>query len=415
MRISLNGVTMRRSESFIKTQKEVPSDADSINASLLTRAGFVQKQMAGVYALLPLGLRVYKKIENIVREELDATGANELLMNVLQPRELWEETNRWKEIETVMYKVGADIGLAPTHEEQVTDIVRGKISSYKDLPLSLYQFQVKFRNEPRAKSGLLRGREFLMKDMYSFHATEDDFEKYYQRIIIAYKKIFSRIGLETKFVAASGGMFSKYSHEFQVICPTGEDTVYVCEKCDFAENIEIAKVKNGDKCPKCNGRIREEKSIEVANIFPLKDKFSSKMKAKVLDAAGKENNIIMGCYGIGMTRAIATIVEMFNDVRGIIWPESVAPYKVNLISLDKNDQTDKVYQELSDANIEVLYDDRAGVSAGEKFADADLIGCPYRIIISEKSLAAGGAEISKRVDSKKSEIISLDKVLDKVK
>jgi len=406
---------MRRSEAFIKTQKETPADADSINASLLTRAGFVQKQMAGVYALLPLGLRVYKKIENIVREELDSTGANELLMNVLQPKELWEETNRWKEIEEVMYKVGPDIGLAPTHEEQVTDIVRGKISSYKDLPLSLYQFQVKFRNEPRAKSGLLRGREFLMKDMYSFHATEEDFEKYYQRIIITYKKIFSRIGLETKLVAASGGIFSKYSHEFQVICPTGEDTVYVCEKCDFAENIEIAKVKDGGKCSKCNSRIREEKSIEVANIFPLKDKFSSKMKAKVLDAEGKENNMIMGCYGIGMTRVMATIVEMFNDVRGIIWPDSVAPYKVNLISLDKNKEADKIYKDLSDANIEVLYDDRDGVSAGEKFADADLIGCPHRIIISEKSLAAGGAEISKRQDPKKFEIVPLDKILDKVK
>jgi prolyl-tRNA synthetase len=406
---------MRRSKSFIKTLKETPADADSINASLLTRAGFVQKHMAGVYALLPLGLRVYKKIENIVREELDSTGANELLMNVLQPRELWEETNRWKEIEGVMYKAGPDIGLAPTHEEQVTDIVRGKISSYKDLPLSLYQFQVKFRNEPRAKSGLLRGREFLMKDMYSFHATEDDFEKYYQQIIVSYKIIFSRIGLETKLVAASGGMFSKYSHEFQVICPTGEDTVYACEKCDFAENIEIAKVKNGDKCPKCNGRIREEKSIEVANIFPLKDKFSSTMKARVLDAEGKENNIIMGCYGIGMTRAMATIVEMFNDPRGIIWPESISPYKVNLISLDKNEQADKIYKDLSDTNIEVLYDDRAGVSAGEKFADADLIGCPYRVIISEKSLTAGGAEISKRQDPKKFEIVSIDKILDKVK
>ncbi len=406
---------MKRSQAFIKTQKEIPSDADSINASLLTRAGFVQKHMAGVYALLPLGLRVYKKIENIVREELDATGANELLMNVLQPRELWEETNRWKEIEEVMYRVGPDIGLAPTHEEQVTDIIRGKISSYKDLPLSLYQFQVKFRNEPRAKSGLLRGREFLMKDMYSFHATEEDFEKYYQQIIVAYKKIFSRMGLETKLVAASGGMFSKYSHEFQVICPTGEDTVYVCDKCDFAENIEIAKVKNGDKCSKCNGRVREEKSIETANIFPLKDKFSSAMGAKILDSEGKEQNMIMGCYGIGLTRAMATIVEIYNDTKGILWPTSVAPFRVNLISLGKNTECDKIYEKLTKEGIEVLYDDREEITAGEKFADADLIGCPVRVIISEKSLSTGGAEISKRQDPRKFEIIPIDKILDKVR
>lgn len=405
---------MRRSEAFIKTQKETPADADSINAALLTRGGFVKKHMAGAYALLPLGLKTYKKIENIVREELNSIGAQELLMNVLQPKELWEETNRWKEIEEVMYKVGSDIGLAPTHEEQITDIVRGKVSSYKELPLSFYQFQVKFRNEPRAKSGLLRGREFLMKDMYSFHATEDDFEVYYQRVIVAYKKIFSRMGLETKLVAASGGMFSKYSHEFQVICPTGEDTVYVCDKCDFAENIEIAKVKNGDKCSKCDGRIREEKSIEVANIFPLKDKFSSTMGAKILDAEGKEQNIIMGCYGIGMTRAIATIVEIYNDTRGILWPQNVSPYQVNLISLGKNTECDKIYENLTKEGIEVLYDDREEITAGEKFADADLIGCPYRVIISEKSLAAGGAEISTRKDSKNGTIIPIEDIIKKI-
>jgi prolyl-tRNA synthetase len=254
-----------------------------------------------------------------------------------------------------------------------------------------------------------------MKDMYSFHATEEDFEKYYQQIIVAYKKIFSRMGLETKLVAASGGMFSKYSHEFQVICPTGEDTVYVCDKCDFAENIEIAKVKNGDKCSKCNGRVREEKSIETANIFPLKDKFSSAMGAKILDSEGKEQNMIMGCYGIGLTRAMATIVEIYNDTKGILWPTSVAPFRVNLISLGKNTECDKIYEKLTKEGIEVLYDDREEITAGEKFADADLIGCPVRVIISEKSLSTGGAEISKRQDPRKFEIIPIDKILDKVR
>ncbi|OGD62399.1 hypothetical protein A2215_03100 [Candidatus Berkelbacteria bacterium RIFOXYA2_FULL_43_10] len=404
---------MKRSQILIKTQKEIPADADSINASLLTRGGFIQKEMAGVYALLPLGLRVYRKIENIIREEMNTIGGQELLMNVLQPKVLWEESGRWGKVADVMYRVGTDVGLAPTHEEQITDIVRRRISSYKDLPAAYYQIQVKFRNEPRAKSGLLRGREFLMKDMYSFHENEDDFKAYYDKVAETYKKIFSRIGLETKYVKASGGMFGDTSNEFQVICPTGEDVILICEKCDFAENTEISKLKSGDKCPKCGSSIKSEKAIEIGNIFPLGDKYSKSMNAKILDADGKEVAMIMGCYGIGLTRVMAAVVEVSHDNNGIVWPESVAPFKVNLISLNKNSEADKVYEELIRRNIEVLYDDRDEITAGEKFADADLIGCPIRIIISEKSLASGGAEISKR-GSQDSEIIRISKLINKL-
>lgn len=405
---------MKASKFLLKTLKEVPRDADSVNASFLVRAGYVAKNMAGVYALLPLGFKVYQKIEGIIHQEMDAVDGQEVLMNVLQPRELWQETGRWEEIKEIMYHiVGDEIGLAPTHEEQVTDIVRKKISSYKDLPLSLYQIQAKFRNEPRAKSGLLRGREFMMKDMYSFHASEEDFEAYYKRVIEAYKKIFNQMGLDTKLVAADGGMFSKYSHEFQVLCPTGEDTIYVCNECSFAENKDIAKVKAGDKCPKCDGEVSEEKSIEVANIFPLKNKFSSAMGAKFLDQGGKEKEMIMGCYGIGLTRVLATLVEVyFNQQENkMLWPKPVAPFEVEIISLNKDDEATKLYQELSAKKIEVLYDDRE-LFAGEKFADADLVGAPIRIIVSEKSLNAGGVEI---IDGPKTEVIEISKVLEKIK
>jgi len=403
---------MKASNFLIKTQKELPRDADSVNASFLVRAGYVQKQMAGVYALLPLGLRVYRKIEEIIREEMNNIGGQELLMNALQPKELWEETGRWEEIKDIMYRVGDDAGLAPTHEEQITDIVRKKISSYKDLPFSLYQIQVKFRNEPRAKSGLLRGREFMMKDMYSFHANEEDFEKYYAEAIEAYKKVFSRLGLEVKVVAADGGMFSRHSHEFQVICSTGEDTIFVCGSCDFAENKEISQVKDGDNCPKCGGAIKEEKSIEVGNIFPLKNKFSGSMNANFLDKDGQEKEMIMGCYGIGLTRVLATLVEVYYNQQNskMLWPKTAAPFGVEIISLNKNEEAEKLYQELTEKNIEVLYDDRE-ISAGEKFADADLVGAPVRIIVSEKSLASGGVEVNDGEDTK---IVEISKVLETI-
>jgi len=405
---------MKATKLFFKTRKESPKDADSINANVLVRGGYVKKHMSGVYGLLPLGLMVYRKIENIIRGGMNSVGGQEILMNVLQPRELWDETGRFSEISEIMYqfkdKRGKDIALAPTHEEQITDIIRHHIKSYKDLPVSLYQIQVKFRNEPRAKSGLLRGREFMMKDMYSFHIDEEDFENYYKKVASKYREIFSEIGLETKYVVADGGMFSKYSHEFQIICPTGEDTIYYCDKCDFAENKEIAKVKNGDKCLECDGKIIEAKSIEVGNIFPLKNKFSSAMGAKFVDKAGSEKDLLMGCYGIGLTRALAAIVEVYFDQENnkMIWPKSVAPYNIEIISLGKDKEAEELYEKIKD-KAEVFYDDR-DISAGEKFADADLIGAPKRIIISEKSIKSGGVEL---VDLKsgESQIVEIEKLI----
>jgi prolyl-tRNA synthetase len=405
---------MKRSSAFIKTYKETPADSDSINASLLIRGGFIQKEMAGVYALLPLGMKVYQKIENIIREELNNIGGEEILLNVLQPRELWDKTGRWMKMDDILYKMkdqrGVEIALGPTHEEEVTEIAKSMISSYKYLPRYLYQIQVKFRNELRAKSGLLRGREFIMKDLYSFHNDENDFEKYYEIVKSAYTKIFSRLGLKTKIVEASGGVFSKISHEFQVLSNGGEDSIFYCDSCDYAINKEISEVSNGDKCPKCEGKIVETKSIEVGNIFPLKDKFARDLDLKYKDENGKEKYPLMGCYGIGLTRAMGAIVEVSNDKRGIIWPENVSPYKVNLISIDKNEEAEKIYNQLKSNNIEILYDDRDDITAGEKFADTDLIGCPIRIIVSEKSLKAGGAELSKRGKNDQ-DIVKLDNIV----
>lgn len=389
---------MKQSQLFFKTRKEVPADADSINASYLIRAGFADKYFAGVYSLLPLGMRVVTKIEQIIREEMNAVDGQEILMNVLQPKEIWEETGRWESAVDIFYKLkdsrGKELSLAPTHEEQTIDIVRDKIKSYKDLPLSVYQIQTKFRNEPRVKSGLLRGREFLMKDMYSFHATEADLESYYERVRDAYFKVFKRFGLEAKYVAASGGIFSKFSHEFQVLTEIGEDTIYYCDKCDWAENKEIFTKKVGDKCPECDGVITSARGVEVGNIFPLKTKWSAPMKATFLDKDGKEQIFLMGCYGIGITRAMATVVEIYYDStkNKMIWPEEIAPYKAHLISLNQNEEAEKLYEKLISQNIEVLYDDRE-LSAGEKFAEADLVGCPTRIIVSKKSLESGGAEV----------------------
>lgn len=388
---------MKQSQLFHKTLKETPSDADSVNASYLVRADFVQKHMAGAYPFLPLGFRVIKKIEKIVQEEMDAIGGQQILMNVMQPKDLWDKTGRWESMDEVLYKSGDEknqIAFAATHEEQVTSIVKNHIKSYKDLPLALYQIQTKFRNEPRAKSGLLRGREFLMKDMYSFHITDKDFEEFYDKSKIAYLKVFKRLGLEAKIVEASGGAFTeKHSHEFQVLTEVGEDTIFYCDKCDFAVNKEISEVEEGSKCPKCEGKIKKANGIEVGNIFPLEKKYSHSLEAKYVDKDGKEQEMIMGCYGIGISRSLATIVEvLYNQTENkMVWPESVAPFKVHILSLNQNEKADELYETLNE-KFEVLYDDRE-TSAGTKFAEADLIGCPIRIIVSEKSLAAGGAEV----------------------
>jgi len=406
---------MKQSLLFTKTQKNAPRDEESINAQLLIRAGYIDKLMAGVYTLLPLGLRVYKKIENIIREEMNAIGGQELYMPTLNPKENWEITGRWTLLDEDVYKTKdgekREYMLAPTHEEVIVPLVKKYISSYKDLPMAAYHIQNKFRKEKRAKSGLLRGREFVMKDLYSFHLDEADLDEYYEKAGHAYENIFNRAGIgdRTYKTFASGASFSKYSHEYQTVTPAGEDTIYICEKCKIAVNKEIIEDVE-KKCPECKGELEKtEKSVEVGNIFKNKDKYTKPFNLTVKDNEGADKLIITGCYGIGLQRLMGTIVEVFHDDKGIIWPEAVAPFKVHLVSLGQNLESEKIYEDLTAKNIEVLYDDREDVSAGEKFADSDLIGIPYRIVVSKKSLASGGVEIKKRGDSE-SKIIPIDKI-----
>jgi len=404
---------MKQSQLFTKTRKEAPKDEVSVNAKLLIRAGFIDKLMAGVYTLLPLGLRVMNKIENIIREEMNAIGGQELFMPSLQPKENWEKTGRWSTMDD-LYKVkdstGREMALGPTHEEVVVPLMKTFLNSYKDLPFYVYQFQNKFRMELRAKSGILRGREFMMKDLYSFHIDEKDLDKYYEKAKEAYFKIFERMDLKEKthLTFASGGSFSKYSHEFQTITPAGEDTIYVCEKCSLAINKEIKS--ETEKCPDCGSdKFKEEKAIEVGNIFKLINKYTKPFELTVKNEQGEEKEIVMGCYGIGLGRVMGTIVEVYNDEKGIVWPESVAPFRVHLLSLGEDAEAEKIYKNLSEKGVEVLFDDRE-VSAGEKFADSDLIGIPYRVVVSKKSLAAGGVEVKKRSEEK-SEVVSIEKFL----
>lgn len=413
---------MLQSQAFIWTKKEAPKDEPSANAQLLARGGFVEKLASGIYTFLPLGLLVLKKIERIIREEMDAIGGRELLMPALQPKELWEETGRWASMDD-LYKIkdrqGREFALGATHEEVITGIVRTRTVSYKDLPFSLYQIQTKFRDELRAKSGILRGREFCMKDMYSFHATEEDRKKYYEKVKKAYLKIFKRCGISVRVTEASGGSFSKeVSHEFQAPTPGGEDVVIFCAKCHWAKNTEVAEKKAGEPCPACGHILAQEKSIEVGNIFTLGTRFSSAMKAFFTDKDGTEKLMIMGCYGIGLSRLMGAAAEVNHDERGIIWPRQIAPYDVHLIFVPSKDmkihkrimgEAEKLYQKLQE-KYAVLYDDREA-SVGAKFADADLIGAPWRVVLSEKTLAEGKAEIKRR-DSK---ISALVKIKDAVK
>ena len=418
---------MLQSKYFIKTKKEASSDEVSVNAQFLTRGGFIDKEMAGVYSFLPLGLRVLRKIENIIREEINAIGGQELLMPALQPRELWEETQRWEEMD-VLYRFQDQqkkwLALGPTHEEVLTDIIRKNINSYKDLPLYLFQIQTKFRDELRAKAGLLRGREFLMKDLYSFHESEEDRKNYYQKAIKAYKKIFKRCGLDVLVAEASGGAFSKeFSHEFQVQTPSGEDLVVFCPNGDFSKNKEITDLREGAKCPNCLAHLIDVKTIEVGNIFTLGTKFSEAMGANFLDKNGQKKPIVMGCYGIGISRIMGAVAEVNHDERGIIWPEEIAPFKAHLISITAKDKktdqkvkntTKKTYKELLDLDIEVLYDDRTEISAGAKFADSDLLGIPFRIVISEKTLAKNSVEIRKRGEEK-AKLVKIKEIFRKLK
>lgn len=402
---------MRQSQLFTKTAREAPKDEVAANAILLERAGFVHKVMAGVYAYLPLGFRVLEKINAVIREEMNAVGGQELLMTALQPKDIWDQTGRWEELKAVMYQFedasGRPLGLAITHEEPLADVARRFIFSYKDLPHYVYQIQLKFRNEPRAKSGLMRSREFFMKDLYSFDRDERGLAQSYEKLKRAYGRIFSRCGLDAKIVEASGGAFTKeFTHEFQVPSDAGEDEIVYCEACDFAQNMEIASTKKGGKCPNCGKPVRESKSIEVGHIYKLGTKYSEALGLFYTDEDGQRHPVVMGSYGIGPGRTMAAIVETHHDKNGIIWPESVAPFAVHLIELtSKNEngksieihrEAEKLYDELTKQGIEVLWDERDDKTPGEKFSDADLIGIPVRAVVSEKTLAQGGVEVKKR-------------------
>ena len=395
---------MLQSKLFYKTTKEKPADAESVSHDLLTRAGFTDQLMAGVYSFLPLGFLVLKKIENIIRKNMQEAGGQELLMPVLQPKENWVKTGRWSNLD-ILFKVrgGGDkeYAMGPTHEEVVSPLAKKNIFSYRDLPIYLFQIQTKFRDELRAKSGLLRTREFLMKDLYSFHATQEDLDKYYERMIKVYFNVFKEMGIgkTTYLTLASGGTFSKYSHEFQMLTEAGEDIIYICNKCKTAINKEI-KGEN-PVCPNCSSdSFEEKKAVEVGNIFKLGTKYSLPFDLKFKDKDGQEKPVIMGCYGIGLGRAMGAIVEANHDDKGIIWPKEVAPFLVHLIQLGSDQKivsaAQKLYTDLQKENIEIIYDERQDKTAGEKFADADLMGVPYRVVVSEKTLAKGSVELKER-------------------
>ncbi|MFA6424388.1 MAG: aminoacyl--tRNA ligase-related protein [Candidatus Magasanikbacteria bacterium] len=400
-----------------KTIKSVSADEESINAQYLIRGGFINKQMAGVYNYLPLGLRVLTKIQNIIREEMLAVGANEVLMPSLTQEESYKITGR--DNMDVLFRCeghgGTKYVLNPTHEEVVTPLVQKFVFSYNDLPVGVFQIQNKYRNEPRAKSGILRGREFNMKDLYSFHTDENSLNEYYEVMKKVYHKVYDRLGLGelTILTYAAGGAFSRYSHEFQTLCAVGEDTIYTCTKCNIGINKEI--ITEQTSCPECgNVDLIEKNGIEVGNIFKLRTKFSEAFGFKYSDNSGQEQLVEMGCYGMGPSRIMGTLVEVFHDDKGIIWPESIAPFKYHLIVLGKEEETfemaQKIYNKMTANGSEVLFDDRRDVTAGTKFADADLIGLPVRMIVSKKTIEKQSVEVKKR-NSDKSELELIENYL----
>jgi len=397
---------MYQSKLFTKTRKEAPSGEGSRNAELLIRGGFIHKEMAGVYMFLPLGLRVIEKIKQIVREEMNAIYGQEFITTTLQRKELWEKTGRWSDdVVDVWFKTnlhaGGEVGLAWSHEEPVADMMKNHIDSYKDLPVFVYQFQNKMRNELRAKSGIMRGREFLMKDMYSFTADEKDHEEFYKKSQEAYVRVFKRIGIgeETFMTFAAGGAFTEFSHEFQTVCSAGEDVIYINKEKGIAINEEVMSDKTLKELGVTADEFEKVNSAEVGNIFNFGRKKAEEVGLMFKDEEGKNIPVWMGSYGIGVSRLMGVITEMRNDENGIIWPEPIAPFKVHLISLGKDEEAEKLYQDFSQKGIDVLFDDR-DVSAGVKLSDADLIGIPHRIVVSTKSLEAGGVEYKKRNEQK---------------
>ena len=392
---------MRLSQTFIKTLREAPKDETAKNGILLTRAGYIHKEMAGVYDFLPLGLRVINNIESIIRDELNKLGCEEVLMSALQNPEPWEKTGRFSDQEVDIWfktelSAGGELGLAPTHEEPIVNMMKKYISSYKDLPFAVYQFQNKFRNELRAKSGILRGREFLMKDLYSFHTSEEDLDDFYAKVEGAYARIFERMGLgdSTYETFASGGIFSKFSHEYQTVLPVGEDTIYYNQDKSLVFNKEVFNDEVLGEFKASKDEFGETTAAEVGNIFKLKFKYSEPLGLKYIDENNSPKTVYMGCYGIGVSRLMGVIAEKFADDKGLIWPEVVAPYKYYLVGIGEAGlaEAEKIY---SGHEEEVMFDDR-DLRPGEKFADAELMGIPYRIVISDKTLASGCAEVLER-------------------
>lgn len=402
---------MRFSKTFFKTLRGAPKDEIARNGALLTRAGYIHKEMAGVYDYLPLGLRVIENIKNIIRDELNKLGCEEVLMSSLQNPEPWEKTGRFSDQEVdIWFKTelssGGVLGLAPTHEEPITELLKSYVSSYRDLPLYIYQFQTKFRNELRAKSGILRGREFLMKDLYSFHTSEADLDRFYAEVENAYRRIFTRLGIgdSTFETFASGGIFSKYSHEFQTFLPVGEDTVYYNADKSIVLNNEVLNDEVLKDLRVSRKELSETTAAEVGNIFKLKFKYSEPLGLKYIDEENSQKTVYMGCYGIGVSRLMGVIAEKFADEKGLVWPESVAPFKYYLVGIGENGvkAAEKFY---ASHEHETFYDDR-DARPGEKFADSELIGLPYRIVFSDKTLAKNAAELTSR-QTNKTELIKI--------
>lgn len=412
---------MRQSKLFTKTRKEAPADETAKNAELLIRGGFIHKEMAGVYSYLPLGLRVLKKIENIIRGEMNKVDGVEMKTSILQNKEIWEKTNRWDDGEVDIWfktklKNGGQVGLSWSNEEDFVNILKQYINSYKDLPLYLYDFKDILRNEIRSKSGIMRGREFYWKALYSFSKDEAEHNAFYEKMKTTYQNIFKKVGIGhiTYLTFASGGAFSKYSHEFQTITSAGEDTIYISEDKVIAINKEVLEDEVLANLGLEKDKLVENRAIEVGNIFTLGTGKSEALGLYYVDKNGEKKPVFLGSYGIGLGRLMGTVVESLSDDKGIIWPESISPYAVHLLSLGDEEEVlrtaERVYEGLQKANIEVLFDDRSGLSAGEKFSDADLLGMPWRAVVSARSIKENGIELKKRTEEK-GKIVSLDELL----
>ncbi|HOK35256.1 MAG TPA: His/Gly/Thr/Pro-type tRNA ligase C-terminal domain-containing protein [Candidatus Pacearchaeota archaeon] len=417
---------MLRSQFFLKTKKDVPKGIEVESHKLLIKGGFIEQVSSGSFCFLPLGWKVHQEIENIIRDEMNKTGGQEVYLNALIPKELWQKTGRWEKMDPPLFRTKdrhqQEFGLGPTHEEVITQIAKNYVESYKDLPFALYQIQNKFRNEMRFTGGLLRTREFIMKDLYSFHQDEKDLEKYFYKVVRAYEKIFRRCGVPAIKSEASGAGFAEKgakTYEFQVEAGIGEDKVIFCPKCKWAANSEVSSKKEGEKCPNCKGILKQIQTIEVGHTFMLGTKYSKAFDLTFKDKDGKEKLVYMGCYGIGVGRLMATIIEKNHDEKGIIFPKEVAPFDIYLIPLFSGNETidrkiknlsKKIYESLKKRGVDVLFDDREDRSTGEKFADCDLIGVPKRIVISERTLEKDCIEIKGRKE-KKGKLVKMAKIL----